>query len=181
MKKLLICFLGLYLIGCSTAVSKEQANKSKTNEYSAPLPTEIVGLKTGLIIKHNVDTVFATINTKDPEKWGKYQLQFTTSVSTIDKEVKIIEFGGYMLKGDTWVFTSIYDRPFNSEEFEKWYKSPGSKIKIGETFSDTDNWLAKTNNLNGREIKSLWYFIGLTDDGEKLIGISEVMGILEMK
>ncbi len=177
----LLYILAILTLGCTSEDAEEQKSGNDNVLYSAPLPEELLGISNKLIVEHNADTIFATLNGKDPEKFGKYQLQFTTSVSSPKDEVKITEFGAYLLENDEWVFKSIYDRPFNANEFEKWYQCPSAVLQIGVTYSDQDNWLAKTNTLDGRVIHSLWYFKGLENNGKEVIGISEIVGVLNLK
>lgn len=181
MKIQILYIIVILVTGCSAGESGESKTEKVVTAYSAPFPQELQGISNELIVSHNVDTVFATINAKDPEKWGKYQLQFTTSVSSPIEEIRVIEFGAYLLKDDKWIFKSIHDRPFNSEEFEKWYDSPNAILEVGKIYSDSDNWLAKSNKLDGRIINSLWYFKGVNENGKEVIGVSEVVGKLILK
>jgi hypothetical protein len=151
---------------------------SQINMNSENWPEKLTSLETGIVVQHSADTVYATINKKDPEKRGKYQLKFTTTVYATKEDLKIIEFGGYTWKDNQWVFSSIYDRPFNTDEFEKWYGAKDGKLILGEKISDTDNWLAKTNELTGQTFKGLWYFIGENTNHEKFIGVKEIVGVL---
>jgi hypothetical protein len=147
----------------------------------APWPEKITNLDNELTVEHSVDTVFATINTKDPEKRGKYQLQFTTSIASLKGTVRIEEFGGYLLKDNEWSLASIYNRPFNNEEFAKWYRCENGTLNEGETYSDKDNWLGKTNKLTNDTIVSLWYYIGTNEKGKKVVGAKEIIGVLREK
>ncbi len=147
----------------------------------APWPEKITSLDNELTVEHSVDTVFATINTKDPEKRGKYQLQFTTSITSQKGTVRIEEFGGYLLKNNEWKLASIYDRPFNNEEFAKWYSCENGILTKGETYADKDNWLGKTNKLTNDTIVSLWYYIGVNEQGKKVVGAKEIIGVAREK
>ncbi|MFT5823952.1 MAG: hypothetical protein ACI8ZM_005218 [Crocinitomix sp.] len=150
------------------------------NDFPNNYPEKIKELPLGMEVLHNPEEVYATVNTKDPEKWGAYQLQFTTSVKAISEDLEIIEFGGYIWENEQWEFRSIYDRPFNTEEFNKWYGCENGILKKDKTYSDTDNWMGKTNYLSGREIKSLWYFIAKNDAGEKFVGAQEIVGYVKL-
>lgn len=169
MKYIIILLLAMY--SCSTLKEKQ----------SVPWPKKIANLDKGLIVTHSADTVYATINTKDPDKRGKYQLQFTTSVSSKKGNIEIIEFGAYLLTDNNWEFVSIFDRPFNNEEFAKWYNCEDGIIDEGKTFSDNDNWLRKTNKLDNKTIVSLWYYIGVDDEGNKVVGAREIVGVAREK
>ncbi len=79
------------------------------------------------------------------------------------------------------MLTTIYNRPFNKEEFAKWYNCKNGVLKKGISYSDKDNWIGKTNKLSGKRIKGLWYFIGKNRKGKLLVGASEIIGILKMR
>ena len=125
--------------------------------------------------------MFATINTKDPEKRGKYQMKFSTAVESINEDLEIAEFGAYFWENDKWVLKSIYDRPFNKKEFMKWYNSEDGKIRLGQKYSDNDNWLGKSNSLNGNTYEALLYFIAKNPKGEQFVGAKEIIGVMKMK
>ena len=171
MKRLTILLL-LLLIGCSSPEKEVVPNH---------WPEKLRGRQIGLKVTHSVDTVYATLNTKDPEKWGTYQLQFSTTVEAMDEELEIVKFGGYLWENGKWVLRSIYDRPFNKDEFDKWYHAKNGKIEPGKKYTDDDNWLGKTNTLNGQTYKGFWYFIGKNEQGEKLVGGKEIIGVLRTK
>ncbi|NVK63841.1 MAG: hypothetical protein HWE22_04605 [Flavobacteriales bacterium] len=108
-------------------------------------------------------------------------MKFTTSVESINEDLEIVEFGAYFWENDKWVLRSIYDRPFNKEEFIKWYNSQDGKIKLGKKYSDNDNWLGKSNSLNGNTYKALLYFIAKNPKGERFVGAKEIIGVMKMK
>lgn len=169
MRFLIICLLFL------AAFSNESQHQSH------PWPSKITELDEGIIVKHSFDTVYATVNTKDPDTHGKYQLQFTTTVSSQAGDILLKEFGAYFWKDNDWVFATIYNRPFNKDEFNKWYKGDKGYIKEGKSYSDADNWLTKTDRLTGDTITALFYFIGYNEQNEKVQGASEIVGIIDFK
>lgn len=144
-------------------------------------PQELKEMEIGLKVSHSTDTIYATLNTKDPETWGKYQLQFTTTVETLNQNLEIVEFGGYLWDGDHWEMRTIYNRPFNKAEFEKWYNCPNGMLEKGESYSDTDNWMGKMNYLTGEIIIGLWYFIGKNKEGKRYVGAKEIVAISAFK
>ncbi|MCR9173555.1 MAG: hypothetical protein NXI10_13725 [bacterium] len=170
MKIFWIVFLGC--LACSSEV-----------EMKVPTdwPDKVSSLKEGLKVVHSTDTVYASMNRKDPDFRGKFQLQFSTSVSSLDGDVKIKEFGGYIWEDGTWKAVSIYGRPFNSREFDKWYGGENGWIRKGKTYTDPDNWLMKGDRLTNDTIRSLFYFIGTNEDGEKVVGAKEIVGITNFK
>jgi hypothetical protein len=186
-KKLVPLFGIFVLVSCSNSEKSDHSSEIESSEIdnveqsSRVWPKKLASLPVGMEVRHNPAVVFATENTKDPEKWGTYQLQLTTSVVALEEDLEIIEFGGYLLEDDQWVFRSIYDRPFDKEEFIDWYNCPEGLLQKGVSYSDHDNWLAKTDNLSGQRIISLWYFIGKNKNGNKFVGASEVIGHVSMK
>lgn len=160
----------LFLLSCS----------SSRNPYP-DWPENIKHLSNELIVTHSTDTVYATLNTKDPEKRGKYQLKHSTGVRCDFGDVQIEEFGGCLLVGDEWVLKSIYDRPFNADEFSRWYDCPNGLMKKGVTYEDTDNWLSKMNSLSGDTTVGLWYYVGTDENGKKVMGAKEIVGIARIQ
>lgn len=150
-------------------------------EVAVQLPEKLEGLDEGLTVLHSTDTVYATLNTKDPEKWGKYQLQFSTSVSTEFNDLQVVEFGAYVWKNGHWTMKTIYDRPFNQEEFAKWYNCPNGALKPNVTYTDNDNWLGKSDYLRGEAFRVLFYFIGKDLAGKKHMGYKEIVGVMKLR
>lgn len=171
--------IGIILIIGITSCSD---NLEHSNDgIKSNLPPKIDSLTIGLKVIHSPSTVFATINQKDPEKRGQYQLQHSTSVEALKEDLEIVEFGAYVWENNQWVLKTIYDRPFNKEEFIKWYKCEKGILKKGMKYSDNDNWMAKTNSLNREEMKGLWYFIGKNNEGKLFVGSSEIKGFFKLK
>ena len=144
-------------------------------------PQKLKDLEVGIKVTHSADTVYATINDKDPEKWGKYQLKFTTTVEAISEDLELVEFGGYIWENGKWQFKSIYDRPFNKDEFDKWYGAKDGKISLESKYADHDNWMTKSDVLNGNVYRGLWYFIGKKANGEKVVGVKEIVCVMKLK
>lgn len=95
------------------------------------LPEKLKSIPLGIEVKHSKTNVYAEFNEKDPEKFGKYKWHFETNLRSPNENLKIIEFGTYLRKGNKWEFAFIYDRPFNSEEFAKWYSCDDAILKKG--------------------------------------------------
>lgn len=167
-----IFWITLLFVGCESSTGERPNDE---------LPARIAELQEGLRVSHSTDTIYASINTKDPDTRGKYQMKFATSVETKVGDLEIVEFGSYLWKSGKWEFTSIYNRPFNSEEFNKWYGADNGKILKGEKYTDADNWLGKSNDLNGKTYKALFYFIGKNDHGQKFVGWKEIVGVMKLK
>ena len=50
-------------------------------------PKKLQQYDIGLKVTHSSDTVYATLNTKDPETHGNYQMQFTTTVEALNENL----------------------------------------------------------------------------------------------
>ncbi len=143
-------------------------------------PSELTSLPIGLKVVNSPEVIYPSLNTKNPEQY-KYQLAFETEVFALHEDLEIVDFGGYIWRNNEWVFQTMYDRPFNREEFIKWYGSINGEILMDSVYADRENWLTKTNDLNGLEIRLLNYFTAKNKDGKKFYGASEVTGYLNKK
>ncbi len=176
MKKIVLITTIFVFVSCFT---KPELNISP--EQTVIWPSKIDTLPRGILVTHSPKEIFATPNTKDPEKHGKYQLKHSTTIETIKEDLEIIEFGGYFLINGEWVFKTIYDRPLNNEEFSKWYDCTNGVLRKGEKYTDKNNWMAKSNHLNQVSYRGLWYYIGKNKGGKLFTGASEITGHLKMK
>lgn len=140
------------------------------------LPAKLQGIPDGINVSHNKQIVYAIKNQKDPKKYGKYKWQFETTVSSLSEELTITEFGAFVLSNGKWVQKSLYNRPFNSQEFAKWYSCEDAILQKGKSYTDHNNW-SKANVLNGKKTLVLWYFIGKNKDEVEFKGIAQVITI----
>lgn len=134
----------LILTGCLSG--SEYFSDSEGDE----LPLRFRKLDIGLKVSHSSDTVYATINTKDPKKKGRFQICYKTCVESLLKGLTIKEFGAYFRDdNEEWEFQTIFKRPFNRPEFEKWYSCPAGILEKGVSYCDSANWIRKSNDLTG--------------------------------
>ncbi|XOV68533.1 MAG: hypothetical protein ACFHU9_05015 [Fluviicola sp.] len=164
-------YFWLLLVGCLAFCSDEA--ESTPNEW----PDKIKHLPEGLTVEHSADTVYASFNRKDPETKGKFQLKFSTTVSSMKGDVKIKEFGGYFWSDNKWKAVSMYDRPFNANEFDAWYGASDGMVESGKNYTDPNNWLMKGNQLTKDTIRALLYFIGTNEENQKVMGAKEIIGV----
>jgi hypothetical protein len=173
-----VFLIGLLSLGVFTScgAGKDKTEQSTIDEF----PKELLNIPIGINVEHSLDTVYATINTKDPEKRGKYQMQFSTSVSTSSQMLIVTEFSAFLLEDGKWVMRTIYDRAFNNEEFEKWYNCPNGILKVNETYTDYDNWLGKGDNLSGKVMNAILYVKGVDTCDVEYIGYKSIVGIFDL-
>ncbi len=167
MKNILL-FLLIILMACSSPAEK-----------SAHLPAKIKDLPIGIKVSHNVDTAYATLNT-DLDRGYKYKWIIETTVSTMDKELVITEFGGFSFENNSWVERNYDSRAYNTTDFEQWYNAPGGILKKGMKYTDFNNW-STSDNLSAGESEAIWYFIGEDKEGNKYVGYKSIYTKPELK
>lgn len=151
-----------------------------SNQKDIVLPEKLAKIPTGIEVTHSKTNVYAIPNEKDPEKYGKYKWHFETTVSPSNEDLTIIEFGTYLWNGQVWIFRTISGRPFNQEEFSKWYSCKNYLMKKGQAYTDHNNW-SKADRLDGQKNRTLWYYIGINDEGQKFKGTAEIITINELE
>lgn len=150
----------------------------KLRESSTPNKIdELANLPTGLKVVHTPNPALATCDNKN---YCTYTWFYSTTVSAIDEDIEILEFGAFDLDNDgKWIqSTTIYQRPFNSKDFADWYSCPGAIIAKGESVTDPTNW-SGNDILKGNKVK--WYYIGRNSKGQKVKGESTVECLAELK
>mgnify|MGYP000540977754 CR=1 FL=1 len=144
------------------------------------LPEALSVIPDGIEVHHSEKIVYAEQNFDDPDEAGRYIWKYETTVSTSEPDLQIVEFGAYIWSGSKWEFRTVYNRPFNSEEFEMWYDCPDARLQENSEYTDPSNW-SKGDFLNGKESKALWYFIGENSKGERYKGTCEIISSGKMK
>ena len=128
----------------------------------------LVEIPVGIRVVHSPDPVAATETSTG--RWH-YTWKYNTTVSAIDADVTIVEFGVLHNAGDQWTYSAMNGHPYSPKEFEEWYGCTGAVLFKGVPCSDPSNFSASTCL---REGKSLWYFIGQTATGQRVKGAAEV-------
>lgn len=183
--KNIFLILVVLIFSCQVKTQDYKTSKDETTSIDKVLignwPKEITNLPKGISVIHTPSVIYATLNNKNIEKHGEFQLGFVTEVKTIDKELELIEFGGYFWEEDTWIFHTMKNRPFNQEEFNQWYGCKDGILRIDSVYSDKENWLVKTDYLDNSTIRYFMYFIGKDENGKKYYGGEEVIGYVRNK
>ncbi len=145
------------------------------------LPELLMDMNEGLEVVHSKTEVFAEYNDNTSGDEEKYIWRYETSVSTDLPGLKITEFGVYFwnTKGE-WEFKTIYNRPFNAEEFSEWYGCPDAILTPGTKFTDGNNW-SKGDELGGKSARTMWYFIADNEEGERFYGAKEILTVFQME
>jgi hypothetical protein len=171
MKKLLLILLCVPLLFSNC--NKDKIKKSENN-----WPKYITDLPIGIDVYHSSETVYAQRSNREDDTLYPYILEFGTTVMAINQDLEIIEFGGFWWEEDKWVLRTMSDRPFNKDEFIKWYHCNDKGILYrGFKYSDNHNYISKTPLLDGSRWRYLMYFIGENEQGRKYVGAKEVIGV----
>lgn len=159
------------------ALSPTLEDKIEKSEKS--WPKYITDLPIGIDVYHSVDTVYAQKSNRADTSLYPYIWGFGTTVMAINQDLEIIEFGAYDLEEGEWVLRTQNDnRPFNKDEFIKWYHCNDKGILYrGFKYSDNQNYLGKSRFLDGYKKKTLFYFIGKNEQGKKYVGAKEVIAV----
>jgi hypothetical protein len=137
------------------------------DEEKGITPEEFDKLPVGIKVVHKPEVALATLSGKS-ERRSKYTWWYQTSVSAIEGDVTIVEFGGFRWQEGKWINGGTFTgKPFTAKEFADWYKCPEAVLKKGESYSDPTNW---STNAELVESKQRWYFIGVDGKGRRVKG-----------
>lgn len=140
---------------------------------------ELDKLPVGLKVVHDPNPALAT-DTSNSKRLAKYTWWFKTTVTPTGPEVKIVEFGAYVLFNGKWEFSNYTRKPFSSKDFADWYSCPDALIKQGKSYVDPTNW---GGNQELAAVRSRWYYIGIDSNGKRVKGeaIIEQKGEIDPK
>jgi hypothetical protein len=128
---------------------------------------ELDKLPTGIKVVHKPKTALATLTGKS-ERRAKYTWWYKTTVSAIDADVTIEEFGAFVwLDGECVNGGTFTGKPYAAEEFAEWYKCPKAVLKKGKAYSDATNWSSAPEL---QAMKMRWYFVGINSQGRRVKG-----------
>ena len=121
-------------------------------------------LPEGIRVTHAPNPVTAVRNGRSGRA---FTWQYQTSVSAIDKEITVVEFGCFFERDGKWVFSNYTGKPFTGQDFADWYSCPNARLRSDSRAKDPQNW-SGSDQL--RSAKALWYFIGVDADGNRCRG-----------
>ena len=102
---------------------------------------------------------------------------YRTTVRAIDDDVRIFEFGAFGWHNGKWYFSTIYNRPFNAEEFAEWYSCPNATVSKAKSCNDPKNY-SVGDQLSS--VRSKWYFIGTNTKVQKVKGEAVVESLAKV-
>jgi hypothetical protein len=127
---------------------------------------ELDKLPKGITVTHEPEAALATLSGPS-ERPFKYTWWYKTTVSAIDAQVTIVQFGGFKWVDGKWLANSITGQSYTNEDFANFYKCPRGLLKPGEKYTDPTNWTKDKELLGG---KTRWYFIGVDSNGKRVKG-----------
>ncbi|WP_425399676.1 hypothetical protein [Aeoliella sp.] len=163
MKRLLLALLALVVgNGCSRQSDSSPKPPIRSLEDIRQLPV-------GISVQHNPNPAHAVLGGRSGRK---YTWPIRTTVSAINEDVTIIEFGAFVEWNGEWVFSTLTGEPFTPQDFAEWYSCEGASLSLGEDVTDPNNWGGGDKLMDS---KAIWYFIGETKDGKRCYGEGEIV------
>ena len=137
----------------------------------APLPDALQSLPKAIEVNHFPATVYASTDEERPD--FSYFWKHNTSVLSSKSDLQIIECGAYIFYNNQWNLRVKYD----SKQFEDLFNCPKGNMKQGQPYTFVDNWRTDKRLMGGW---AMWYFIGNTASGEKVMGYGKLETAGEM-
>jgi hypothetical protein len=109
MKLILIAVVVAILLGVVIYTSSPKDQTKRIEKLLSSLPDRIS-------IVHTPEKVMAN---KGGRSGRNYTWLHETAISSKDGKIEVQEFGALVWHEGEWIFSSIYDRPFNEKEFEE--------------------------------------------------------------
>lgn len=163
LRKQLTLVLIFSFIFCACEQTESAKNKTGNN-----LPDCLKKYEIGMKVYHSPDPAYAEYNS---DSTSKYIWKHETSVISLKGDLKIKEFGSYMLWNGKWYLSTMKRIPYTPEDFEDWYNCKDAIIKDGKTYIDKKNW-AKSDILEFVDPLSIWYYIGISKNGKEYLGFA---------
>ena len=135
---------------------------------------ELNDLPVGIEVVHAPNPVKAQLRGRSGSTYT--WLHDTRGKSTIG-DLTVTEFGAFSWHNNAWHFGTIYDRPFNAEEFEEWYSCPDAVLEVDTVYTDPNNY---TGSDHLRASKTKWYYIGQDASGKRYKGEAVVDHVAEL-
>jgi hypothetical protein len=184
-------FSFIFLFGCNQQNSDNQSNNDSINRIESfkkeNLPEAFKELPVGIKVINEPDTIYAELNDRGGKK---YIWKHTTTIKALNKDLQIIEFGSYNYKQGGWHLGNKTQKPYTTEDFDKWYCrkkngiitfdycTDGNILKDVE-YIDPSNYCITNDSLVNRH--GLWYYIGIDSIGNKFMGFGSYITVNKLK
>jgi hypothetical protein len=148
----------MLVAAAASLTGQDKATKAKLKELAS--------LQTGLAVDLVPNPVRAV-------QWGRSGRNYTwlyrvTVTATGADTLTITEFGALSWREGTWNDVTS----FSAAQFEDWFACPGARVVAGAPCSDPLTWVGSASLRPGR---TLWYYIGVSPQGQRFKG----EGVLE--
>ncbi len=122
-------------------------------------------------VHHTPVPVLATRNDDEQGGYPMYIWRYRTEVSNDHPfPIRIMRFGTEVFENGQWVAADAGGRPFNTDEFEKWYSAAdpasGGWIAAGQSAADSANWY---RSIQPVPPQSRWYFVAVDSTGKEYL------------
>ena len=152
--------LVLLIILTAPLLLHAQVNYGTPNGTEA-LPDKFNGLRRAIDLAH-----FPSTN-HPVEEDGTYYWKHATSVLCNESPLEVIEYGAYLFYNGKWNLRKSYPL----EELQATFGIRKNKMQQAQPYTWTDNWRVGNDLFGGW---AMWYFIGMTTDGEKVYGYATI-------
>lgn len=126
-----------------------------------PLPEILNGLRKAIDVEH-----LPKIN--HPIQIDKtYYWKHATAILSQESPVTIIEFGAYLYYNDQWNLRQKYPL----KDLGRFFGLKNKTLLQAQPYVWTENWRTGDQLFGGW---AMWYFIGLTPEGEKVCGYQTI-------
>ncbi|MFD2563075.1 hypothetical protein [Aquimarina rubra] len=134
-------------------------------KYGTPvnhqIPEKLKSLRKAIEVNNFPKTI-------DPIKIDeRYYWKHNTAILCKESEIKIIEYGAYLFYNNTWNLRKSYPL----KELNKNFGTKKEVMKQSEPYTWSQNWRTDSSLYGGW---AMWYFIGITKDGEKVCGYEKI-------
>ncbi len=132
--------------------------QSVWSNKSRVLPDKLRELPVGILMWHNPNPCYPELID------GTYYWKHTTSATTINKELKVIECGSFIWYNENGWQANMN---FSPEEFAEAFNCPKALLKNKQTFTYQKNWRYGKQAYGG---DALWYIIAIDSNGKRYKG-----------
>lgn len=98
---------------------------------------------------------------------GDYYWKHNTLIFSKESAVTITEFGAYVFYNGKWNLRKSYPL----RELNKKFGTKKQKLLQAQPYTWNNNWRVGNKLFDGW---ALWYFIGVTESGEKVVGYEKI-------
>lgn len=138
-----------------------QAQKKYGTPINDELPKKLKELRQAITVS-NIPKHIDPIKIED-----KYYWMHNTAILCKESEIQIVEYGAYLFYNNQWNLRKSYPL----KELNKTFGTKKQIMKQARPYTWVNNWRVDKALYGGW---AMWYFIGITTDGEKVCGYQKI-------